>query len=50
MIGKSLTYYEIASCLDKIGIGEVYQAKDYKPGRSFVIKVLSTHLSTNPGN
>jgi serine/threonine protein kinase len=50
MIGKALTHYEISNRLGKVGMGEVYQAKDHKLGIDVAIKVLSAHFSTNPGN
>ena len=33
MIGKTISHYEIISMLGKGGMGEVYPAKDRKPGR-----------------
>ena len=40
MIGKTLAHYEITSQIGKGGMGEVYQAKDTKRGRSVAIKIL----------
>lgn len=40
MIGKALAHYQITAEIGKGGMGEVYQAKDQKPGRDVAIKVL----------
>ena len=40
MIGKTLAHYEITSQIGKGGMGEVYQAKNTKLGRSVAIKLL----------
>ena len=40
MIGKTLGNFEITSQIGKSCMGEVYQAKDQKPGRDVAIKVL----------
>jgi serine/threonine-protein kinase len=40
LIGKSLAHYKITAEIGKVGMGEVYQAKDQKLGRDVAIKVL----------
>ena len=40
MIGTKLAHYEITSHLGSGGMGEVYQATDFKLGRSVAIKLL----------
>ena len=45
IIGKKLAHYEIQSLLGKGGMGEVFQAKDRKLGRTVAIKVLPEHLA-----
>ena len=44
MIGKSLNHYEIESRLGAGGMGEVYQARDTRLGRSVAVKVLPEAL------
>jgi serine/threonine protein kinase len=46
--GTKLGPYEIQSPLGAGGMGEVYRAKDTRLDRTVAIKVLPTHLSTNP--
>src|SRR5437588_6064201 len=40
MIGTKLAHYEITAHLGSGGMGDVYQAKDSKLGRSVAIKLL----------
>src|SRR5262245_36042792 len=40
MIGKSIAHYHIESLLGAGGMGEVYQARDMKLGRSVAVKIL----------
>ena len=47
MIGKRLAHYDISSQLGKVGMGEVYQAKDQKPGRDVAIKVLPDEFASD---
>jgi len=46
--GTKLGPYEIISPLGAGGMGEVYRAKDIRLGRDVAIKVLPSHLSSNP--
>ena len=46
--GTVLGPYEIVSALGAGGMGEVYRAKDTRLGRMVAIKVLPSHLSSNP--
>jgi eukaryotic-like serine/threonine-protein kinase len=46
--GTKLGPYEIQSLLGAGGMGEVYRARDTRLGRTVAIKVLPSHLSTNP--
>src|SRR5271156_3393647 len=46
--GTKLGPYEILSPLGAGGMGEVYRARDTRPGRSVAIKILPAHLSADP--
>src|SRR5229473_2132387 len=46
--GTRLGPYEIQSPLGAGGMGEVYRARDTRLGRDVAIKVLPSHLSSNP--
>ena len=46
--GTKLGPYEILSPLGAGGMGEVYRAKDTLLDRTVAIKVLPSHLSSNP--
>ena len=46
--GSKLGPYEIVSPLGAGGMGEVYRARDTRLERTVAIKVLPTHLSSNP--
>src|SRR5450755_3095520 len=46
--GTKLGPYEIQSSLGAGGMGEVYRARDARLGRDVAIKILSSHLSSNP--
>jgi eukaryotic-like serine/threonine-protein kinase len=46
--GTKLGPYEIQSPLGAGGMGEVYRANDKRLDRTVAIKILPTHLSTNP--
>src|SRR5882724_7540190 len=47
--GTKLGPYEIQSPLGAGGMGEVYRARDTRLDRNVAIKVLPTHLSSDPG-
>jgi len=46
--GKRLGPYEITGRLGAGGMGEVYEARDPRLGRTVAIKVLPEHLASNP--
>jgi serine/threonine protein kinase len=46
--GTKLGPYEIQSPLGTGGMGEVYRARDTRLARDVAIKVLSSHLSSDP--
>ncbi len=46
--GAKLGQYEIQSPLGAGGMGEVYRARDTRLGRDVAVKVLPTHLSSDP--
>src|SRR5262245_39992796 len=46
--GTKLGPYEIAAPLGAGGMGEVYRARDQRLDRTVAIKVLPSHLSSNP--
>jgi hypothetical protein len=46
--GTKLGPYEIQAPLGAGGMGEVYRARDTRLGRDVAIKVLPSHLSSNP--
>src|SRR5712692_10525506 len=46
--GTKLGPYEIVSALGAGGMGEVYRARDTRLDRTVAIKILPSHLSSNP--
>ncbi len=46
--GTKLGPYEIQSPLGAGGMGEVYHARDTRLGREVAVKILPSHLSSNP--
>jgi serine/threonine-protein kinase len=48
VVGSRLGPYEVLAPLGAGGMGEVYKARDTRLDRSVAIKVLPSHLSSNP--
>ena len=48
--GTKLGPYQIEAPLGAGGMGEVYRARDTRLGRDVAIKVLPSHLSSDPVN
>src|SRR5215470_4001887 len=48
MIGNKLGHYEIGTSLGAGGMGEVYQARDIRLGRSVAVKVLPEAFAKDP--
>ena len=46
--GTKLGPYEIQSPLGAGGMGEVYRARDTRLDRTVAVKILPSHLSSNP--
>jgi len=46
--GTKLGPYEIVSPLGSGGMGEVYRARDTRLDRTVALKILPSHLSSNP--
>ena len=47
-IGTQLGVHEITALLGKGGMGEVYRARDSRPGRDVAVKVLPDSLAQRP--
>ena len=47
-VGDRLGPYEIVAPIGAGGMGEVYQAKDTRLDRTVAIKVLPSHVASNP--
>ena len=48
MIGKAIAHYQIETLLGAGGMGEVYQARDTRLGRSVAVKMLPETLARDP--
>src|SRR5437763_5114640 len=48
--GSRLGPYEIGEMIGHGGMGEVYRASDTRLGRDVAIKVLSSHLASDPSS
>src|SRR5262249_60699751 len=48
MIGKTIAHYQIEALLGAGGMGEVYQARDTRLGRSVAVKMLPEIFAKDP--
>jgi len=46
--GTKLGPYEVLSAIGSGGMGEVYRARDTRLERIVAVKILPSHLSSNP--